>query len=413
MTFLAIRHLMARKRQTLLILSGISLGTMIYVAVSGVQLGFRGFIIDKIINSDAHVRISGHEELITPSSVTQHLYTEGKEVVDWKLPPSGKRDEPHILYPQGWFNRLDEDPDVAAYAPIFTAQAIFRRGGVKQAAQLAGINVERQIQVTNIATDLIGGDFRSIGTGGRRLVMGSGLADKLGTRLNETIYVSTGTGKTSPFRIVGIFKTGVQQIDESIAYAAISDVQQLSGTPGRVTNIAVKLHDVERASEAAGKWAVTGRDRVQSWEEANAGFLQIFKIQDILRIFITSTVLIVAAFGIYNVLTIIVNQKKKEIAILRALGFSPKEIERIFVLQGLILGASGALIGMILGFGLCLLFEGIKIQGAGFDKFMVSYDYHIYLYGFLMAIVSALVAGYLPAHAARKMTPVNIIRAET
>jgi lipoprotein-releasing system permease protein len=411
MIFLAIRQLLARKRQTILILAGIILGTTIFVTVSGIQLGFRKFIVDKLINSDAHVRISGHEELITSETVNPRLFGESS-FVDWALPPSGKRDEAHILYPQGWFSRLDDESEVAAYAPQFQAQAIFRRSGVKQAGMLSGINVDRQLQVTNIAADLKEGDFRAIGSGGQRLVIGAGLAQKIGTRMNETIYVSTGSGRDLPFRVVGIFKTGVQQIDDSIAYGAIADVQQLSGTPGRVTTIAVKLQDVDRARLLADRWSITSRDKVQSWDEANASFLQIFQIQDIVRTFITTTVLIVAAFGIYNVLTIIINQKKREIAILRALGFAPAEIERLFVIQGAILGLLGALTGLIIGFGLCKAIEQVSFQGVGFDHFIVSYGFDIYFYGFSMAVLSALAASYFPARAARRMTPVDIIRAE-
>ncbi|HEX4923227.1 MAG TPA: ABC transporter permease [Bdellovibrionales bacterium] len=412
MTFLAIRHLLSRKRQTLLILSGISLGTLIYVAIAGIQLGFRQFIVDKLINSDAHIRITGHEEIVTPETVTQAIYGDREGLVHWRLPPSGKRDEAHIMYPQGWFSRLDEDSEVSAYAPQFQAQAIFRRGGVRHAGMLAGINVDRQLRVTNIAQDIKEGSFQSIGSGGRRIVIGQGLADKIGARIDETVFISTGTGRPLPFRITGVFKTGVQQIDESIAYGAIADVQQLSGTPGRVTNIAVKLHDVDHAHALAERWSVTSRDKVQSWDVANASFLQLFQIQDIIRNFITSTVLLVAAFGIYNVLTIIISQKKREIAILRALGYSPADVERIFLTQGAILGGTGATLGLVLGFLVCKLVERIPIKGAGFEKFLISYDPSIYLYGLLMAMLSALVASYIPARSARRMTPVDIIRSE-
>jgi lipoprotein-releasing system permease protein len=412
MLFLAIRHLLSRKRQTLLILFGISLGTMIFVAISGIQLGFRNFIIAKLIENDAHVKISGHEELISPETINPIFFSGDDKFVSWVVPPAGKRDEARILYPQGWFDRLDENAEVLAYAPQFTVQAIFRRGGVKFAGQLIGINVERQLRVSNIKADMKEGRIETLSTGGSRIVLGSGLAKKIGAQYGETIFVSTGTGRSQPFKIVGLYESGVQQLDDMISYGAITDVQQLNATHGRVTNIAVRLLDVERAQDMANQWSLTGRDKVQSWSEANAGFLQIFKIQDIVRNFISITVLIVAAFGIYNVLTIIINQKKREIAILRALGFSPKEIERLFLLQGGVLGLLGAAVGLTLGFLLCLSLTKVRFQGIGFDRFMISFDLAIYAQGLLMAFVAAILAGYFPAHAARKMTPVDIIRSE-
>src|SRR5262249_8813141 len=137
-----------------------------------------------------------------------------------------------------------------------------------------------------------------------------------------------------------------------------------------------------------------------------------FQIQDIVRNFISITVLMVAAFGIYNVLTIIINQKKREIAILRALGFSPKEVERLFLLQGGVLGLLGAAVGLTLGFLLCLALTKVRLKGIGFDRFMISFDWPIYAQGLLMAIFAAVTAGYFPARAARHMTPVDIIRSE-
>jgi lipoprotein-releasing system permease protein len=413
MWFLAVRHLLSRKRQTALILSGISLGTMIYVMIAGVQLGLRQFIVDKLINNDAHVKISGREEIITPENMTPLFFPQSKNVIRWIVPPSGKRDEARILYPQGWFQRFDRDPDVAAYAPQFQVQAIFRRGAIKVAGQIIGINVEKQKQVTTLNKDISEGKLDAIGGGSNRVVLGSGLAKKLGARLDESIFVSTGTGRATPYKIVGIYHSGIQQLDDTISYGSILDIQQLAGTPGRVTNIAVKLNDVALAKPAAQKWGLTSTDKVQSWEEANSSILQIFKIQDIVRIFITSTVLIVAAFGIYNVLSIIISQKKREIAILRALGFSPKEIQSLFLLQGAILGISGAAVGLLLGFLACSAIGGVRFEGAGFEKLMVSYQPSIYLYGLFSAVLAAVTAGYLPARAAKKMTPIDIIRSET
>lgn len=410
MLFLAIRHLLSRKRQTLLILFGISLGTMIYVGIAGIQLGFRSFIVAKLINNNAHISISGREEDVTPQSLAWMFAP--KSLVHWIVPPSGKRDEARVLYPQGWFVRLDAHPSVIAYAPQFTAQALFRQGSIRVAGQIVGINVEKQLKVTDLKSDIIEGNIESISTGGKRIVLGSGLAKKLGARYGQTVLVSSANQEPQPFKIVGIYHSGVQQIDDAISYGSISDIQQLAGTPSRITSIGVKLADVEEAKTLAEQWSLTGQDKVQSWDQANASILQVFQIQDIVRNFITWTVLIVAAFGIYNVLTIIINQKKREIAILRAIGFSPRQIERLFLLQGAILGIAGAFTGLVLGYFLCRAVEQIKLEGAGFERLMVSYDPTIYLYGLLSAVVAAIVAGYLPARTARHMTPVEIIRAE-
>ena len=118
----------------------------------------------------------------------------------------------------------------------------------------------------------------------------------------------------------------------------------------------------------------------------------------------------VAAFGIYNVLGIVISQKRREIAILRAVGYTPAQVERLFVLQGLLLGAGGAAIGLVLGFGVSLAFNGMKWPMIG--HLYVSFAPWIYGLGLLISVSAALVASYLPARAARRMTPVDILRTE-
>ncbi|MCC6278683.1 MAG: ABC transporter permease [Oligoflexia bacterium] len=412
MFFLAIRHLLSRKKQTALILSGISLGSLIYVAIAGIQLGFREFIVEKLVDSDGHIRITGHEEEISKENMQPIFFPEEKTLVRWHVPPTGKRDEPHIIYAQGWYERLSQSPDVVAYAPQLKAQALFSRGRIRQSGMLIGIDVDKQVRVTKLSQDINEGSLQAIGSSGNRVVVGSGLLKKLGAQLGDTLFLTTGSGPASPFKVVGILETGVHQLDETMAYGSLTDVQQLSGNPGRVSDISVRLDSVDDAQFIANRWGSFVREKVQSWDMANANFLQLFLIQDVVRNFITISIMIVAAFGIYNVLSIIVNQKRREIAILRALGFSPKQVERLFLQQGLILGLIGAVVGLGLGFLLCVYIDNLDIKALGPRGFIISYKPSIYIQGFLMAVAASLVAGFIPARAARKMTPVDIIRSE-
>jgi lipoprotein-releasing system permease protein len=404
--------MLARKRQTILILIGISLGTLVFVGITAIQLGLRTYFVERLIENDAHVRISGLEEDVTAESIRERLAIGDERRIKWIVAPGGKRDEARIKYPVGWYERADRDARVAAYSPQMKAQAIFERGGVKRAAAVIGIDVERQLHVTNIGKDMKQGRLESIGRTGNRIVIGTGLAKKLGAVVGDNIRMSMGIGAPAPFRIVGLFEVGLEQLDESLAYAALADVQQVAKVPGRVTDIAVRLHDVDLSREVAEEWSSLNIEKVQSWDQTNANFLKVFKIQDLTRYIITFSILSVAAFGIYNVLSIIISQKRREIAILRALGFSPRQIESLFLWQGLLLGCGGAAIGLCLGYLASRSVEGIQIPSFG-QGLTVSYAPWIYLGAFAMAVFSSLIASYLPAHTARKMTPVEIIRAET
>lgn len=414
MIFLAIRQMLARKKQTALILFGITLGTAIYCVIAGMQLGFQDYFIERLVENDAHIKILAHEEEITPEKMRPIFFpSSNDQIISWSVPPYGKRNEAHLLNPLAWFEKLNSLPEVIAYSQQLTAQIIISRGGVRHTGQIVGFIPEKQKKVTGIEKYIIEGKLDAIGNTGRRVFAGSDLLKKIGARVGDTINLSAGSqNDLQPFKIIGSFELGVRQIDESTLYGALLDVQALNGTPGRISQIAVKTDNPEIAAERATQWSNLSYDQVQSWDQLNASFLQVFKIQDIFRIFITTGILSVAAFGIYNVLTIIVNQKKKEVAILRSLGFPPSDILQLFMIQGLVLGMLGAFLGVAIGLFLCLYLTTIEIQGMGRQGLTISFAPSIYVTGYVMAVISSLIAGFLPARAASQMTPMDIIRSE-
>ena len=412
MLFLAIRHLLSRKKQTILILLGISLGTTMYVVISGMQLGMREFTLDRLLQNIAHIRISARDRAIDSVEMTGRFFGPDS-AVRWIIPPSGKREEAHIVYPQGWFDRLRDDPEVIAYAPGLTLNVIISRRQSKFPGSLSGIEPEKTMRVTAMEKYMTSGSLRDLTGGGNKLIVGEGVLERLGVRIGDSIRVSTGLSETRPFKIVGTWKLGVKQVDEVLMLASLRDVQALNRTPGRINEINVKLADINSAQRIADEWELVARDNVESWSESNANFLQIFAIQDIVRYAVTAAILVVAGFGIYNVLSIMVTQKRHEIAILGSMGYAPRKILLLFMEQGLMLGLAGALIGLPVGFALCKYIGSIEISFTGVgSNLLVSYSPSIYIVGFLLAFVSALLASYLPAHAASKLTPIDIIRSE-
>ncbi len=414
MWFLAIRHLLSRKRQTVLTLMGIALGTAGYVAISGMMLGFQAFIIDQLVNNDAHVRVSAREEIIEPNSLNEEFFSEFKHVF-WVAPPSGRRDNSFLEHPQGWFDRFDQDPRVLVYSPQLSLQIIANRAKVSTAARLIGADPTKQIKVSNIEKYMLQGSFADIGQSGNRVVIGDGLLGKLGAQVSESIFISAGKSAPVPFKVVGSFHLGIKTLDDSTIFGALGDVQKVNRSPSRVSDIALRLVNVEDAANIAATWNMIGQDRVQSWDQANEGIMSVFTTQDIVRNAMTLSILIVAGFGIYNILSMAVYQRRREIAILRSIGFEPGDIVRLFLAQGWILGALGGVVGLIVGFFICQYMTTIQISkdrviGAG--TMLVSFDYLIYVRGFLLAFGSSLVASFLPARAAGKMTPIDIIRSE-
>lgn len=413
MFFLAMKQLFSRKKQTILILFGIAMGTMLYVTISGVQLGFREYISSALLSRTAHVLIQGPDNLIQKSELQERFYEEDI-LVSWITPPSGKRDESKLSNYQGWYSLLEGHADVYSFNPRLAVNALVISEKIKHSLSLVGTIPEKEVKTSDIEDYMKEGRFLDLAGGGDKIILGLQAAKELGVRKGQKIKINIGTGSSMPFRVVGIFSFGDEQTDRSLAFAHLNDVQTLNRTPGRIGDIAVTLVDKDKAKELADIWGFFSKDEVQDWQEANKMFMEMIKMQDIVRLFITVSILIVAAFGIYNVLSIMINQKKKEIAILRSIGYAPKRILELILIQGVFLGVFGGLLGMIMGHSLNKYVESIDL---GFEigksnHLLMSYDPQIYITAFWAALLAATLASLLPAYTASKMTPMEIIRAE-
>ncbi|MFN8370652.1 MAG: FtsX-like permease family protein [Bacteriovoracaceae bacterium] len=398
--------------QSVLILVGIIIGTAAYVAISGMMLGFQVKLLDQLVNNDANIRISAREDVLTPQKMDSFNTTEH---VFWIIPPSGRKDSAKIEYPVAWFDKLNSDPDVVAYSPQVNMNVIFTRNKISYAGRIVGSVASKQIKVTNIDKYMIDGNFKDIGNAGNTVIFGQGLLEKLGARVSETIKISSGTLQPHSFKIVGSFKTGIKSVDDTTAFASLTDVQKIREAGSTITDIAVKIADPYMSQTIAERWKITTLDKVISWEESSSGILSVFKTQDIVRNSMTIAIIVVASFGIYNILSILVNQKKRDIAILRSMGYEPRDIVWIFLNQGLILGIIGGLLGLLVGFIMCKIIGSIEVDsnrmtGSNDGRMIISYNLIIYLKAISIALGSSLLSSILPARFAGKMEPMDIIR---
>jgi lipoprotein-releasing system permease protein len=410
MLFLALKQLFSKKKQTLLILLGISFGSMLFVSISAVQLGFRAFMIKALLNNTAHIIISGSENTVDRKYIESSLDIDG--MVHWITPPSGKRDESKLQNYQGWVQILRNDANVYDYSPRLSTNVIIRKGSIKSNLALVGSIPEKQLRISDIGDYVVEGEFQNLKTGGNKVILGVGVAKDLGVRMGQYVDVISGANEVIPLKVVGMTKFGDDRTDRSMAFAHITDVQKINKTPGRVSEIAVALNDLEKSEELAKHWASYTDDKVEDWKTASKMFMEMIKMQDMVRYFIMFSVLVVAAFGIYNVLSIMINQKRKEIAILRSIGFGPNKILKLILYQGIFLGFIGGIVGMVFGLVISRLVEmiDIGIELGGSNHLLVSYDISIYYTSFFAAMIAALLASLIPAYSASKMTPIDIIR---
>ena len=210
-------------------------------------------------------------------------------------------------------------------------------------------------------------------------------------------------------KIIGTFNTGDRRSDERIIYGSLSTVQKATSSPGEITTIIVKIKEFGRAAEIATEWSTMSRDRVESWDQLNQDHLSMMSTQDVVRVVTTSAFIVIVAFGIYNILNMVVNHKKRDIAILRSIGFDEKETSFLFLIQGVLIGLAGGVAGLIIGFSACLYIETIKIP-MGRQHMMISWDIMIYIKGFLLVFGASIIASFFPARAAGRLSPIEIIR---
>lgn len=414
MIFLAIRYLIERRRQTILTLLGVFLGTMAYVSVSGFFLGFQDYLVEQLINNSAQVHIQAREDTRTEHQLDGAFHREASHVF-WISPPSGVEGFTSVQNPQSWYARLDADPRVDAYSPLLTASAIFTVAKISVSAMLIGCDPLRQAKITSIAGSMVEGKFTDIAAGGNRVIIGSELKRHLGAGIGDIVQVSVGTGAAHPFKVVGIYSLGSRFTDTQ-SYGALQDVQKLRGTPNQVNEIAVRMKDYTQAADVATTWSALAPERTESWDQQNANILSMFRLQNALRFSMIATVLVVAGFGIYNVLNMTVTQKRQDIAILRSMGYDTLDVVMLFFSQGLILGLVGGALGLVAGYLFCLYLQTIPFMinspaGSNGGRLHIALGVGIYLQAAALALLSASIASILPARKAGQLTPIEIIRA--
>jgi lipoprotein-releasing system permease protein len=260
---------------------------------------------------------------------------------------------------------------------------------------------------------MVEGKFTDIAGGGNRVIMGDELMKRIGAAKDQVVLVSVGTRMAVPMKIVGRYLSGNRGADLQ-AYAALNDVQRMNGTPNRVNEIAVRLKDYTLAATIAESWSLLSPEKIESWDQQNVNILSVIKMQTTLRFTMIFAILLVAGFGIYNVLNMTVTQKRQDIAILRSMGYDTFDIVTLFFSQGIMVGITGACFGLISGYLLCRYLQTLSFFPPGSshagETLHISLDLGIYVQATLFALLAAAIASILPARAAGKLTPIEIIR---
>jgi len=308
------------------------------------------------------------------------------------------------------FLRAQEGVEAAS---VLLGQALISFAGRDVSITLNGMNPEEVDSVSTISDYMIEGGVDELIINPDGLIVGAELVRRLALEMGENVTVATTSGELRTFKIVGIFRTGRASYDEQQVFADLKRVQALMDRPNRANSVIVKLPDPGTAFDLASRIEAEYGYKAVSWQEASEDILSTLVIRNIIMYTVVSAVLIVAAFGIYNVISTVVLEKHRDIAIMKSMGFKAGDIRAVFLIQGLILGAVGNLFGIPLGCGLMLLLGQIEFNPPGATEAVmmpIDWTWPQFAIASAFAMLAALMAAFLPARKAAQVHPVDILR---
>lgn len=407
--FVGLRYLRAKRRtrtislNTGISITGITLGVAALIGTLGIMTGFQEDLQAKILGTTSHIVIQ----------------TRGQQ------PMAGYMELIH---------QVERVPGVIAATPYLVRQILLTSRNGVQGIVLRGIDPEKEPEVTDVANNVTVGTVRDLATPSLPapldsgtlpgMILGKELAARLGVFVGGRVNVvspvgpvrATGmTPKIRPFQVVGLFASGMYEYDASLAYVALNEAQKFFGFNGTVTGIEVKIEDVLTADTIASRInAALGTDYLaRDWMELNRNLFSALRLEKTMMFLLLVLITLVASFNIVGTLAMIVNDKQREIAILKAMGATPNAIMRIFMLNGLVIGLTGTAIGIPLGYAFLYLIE----QYWTFDQtvyYLSHISVHVKAVDVLLVSCSAVLISFAatlyPSWQAATLTPVSAIR---
>lgn len=402
---ISVTYITSSKRLTLVASLGVTIGIAIFIFLNSMTAGFSRTSNAIIFKSTPHIRVYKDDQMSEPLLT----YADSNRVAliaNPKVVPESNR----IVDPDRVIDLLKSQPDVVLVMPQVAVSLFYNSGKSQLAGAASGVHIDEADRMFDIASTLVEGSLADLKTTPNGILLGVGVAAKMSVKTNDNISVTSSRNITRVMKVVGLFKTNNSTVDKVKSYINISSAQQLlAESPSYVSDIYVNVLDSEKAPAYSEKLSMLTGYKAEDWQAAFANLVSGSRMRDLMIIAISISILLVAGFGIYNILNMTISQKINDIAILKAMGFQGHDVIRIFVLQGAIIGMIGIVLGLLVAALLIYLMSRVYL-GSDIGYFPIGFELGTVVNGSLFGLAITLLASYLPARKAANVDPVSIFR---
>lgn len=404
--------LRARLKQTLVAAVGVTFSITMFIALLSFMTGLNKLLDNLIINRTPHVRLFNEIQQNPNQPIMQTTEYKGAYNFISSIKTANSREE---LYNSGAILRaLQNDSRVQGVSPKISTPAFFNEGNASIAATVNGIDVQAENRLFHFYDYITRGAGENLSMIPNSIVLGKALADKLAVDVDDIVYITMPGGSTFPLKVVAFYQSGINDFDKVLAFTSIITAQKLLGKPANyLTDIQVRLKNIDLSPAVAKEYRSLFGTQAEDIQTANAQFETGSSIRGLISYTVGITLLIVAGFGIYNILNMMIYEKMDTIAILKATGFSGRDVRQIFLLIALSIGFFGGLIGLLLGYVFSAIIDAIPFNTAALPTvktFPVNYNPLYYFIGIFFSLITTYLAGLFPAAKAGRIDPVVIIR---